>query len=56
MGSASFFDYPINHAGGIIPTNPPVQRNQFERQAAEEKGWREGKKKKHLTYSYIGIY
>jgi hypothetical protein len=30
--------------------------NQFERQVAEEKGRREGKEKKHLTYSYMGIY
>ncbi len=45
MGRASFLDYPVNQAGGIIPTNPRLRTNQFERQAAEEKGWREDAEK-----------
>jgi DNA-binding transcriptional ArsR family regulator len=40
----------------LFPTNPPLRTNQFERQAAEEKGRQEGAGKKRLTYSYMGIY
>jgi hypothetical protein len=56
MGRASFFEYAIKQAGGIIPTNPPLRTKQFERQAVEEKGRQEGPAKKSLTYSYMGIY
>jgi hypothetical protein len=43
--AASFFDYAINQAGGII-SDAPLGTNRFERQAAEEKGWPKGWQKR----------
>jgi DNA-binding transcriptional ArsR family regulator len=56
MGSASFFDYPINQAVELFRLTRHFERISLSGRQQRKRAAGKWRGKKHLTYSYIGIY